>query len=138
MIKDILIGIMTGLISGYIVSKYFECKNKKQEIQNDLNSIITSLQLLSYLMGGDNEKTKETSDEINKLITQWKVLLEKVQLDIKERGYKKEYEIIKDILNVLDKIAKESKNAKNDFVKIKNRDIIGIWLKLNEVKDKYN
>lgn len=136
--EDILFSIVAGIISGWLVSKYFERKNKKQEIENNLDTIIIGLQLLVHLMGRDTEKTKQNSDEINMLITQWKILLRKIQRDAKERGYEEESKIVEDVLCVLDRIAKESEDAKNDFIEIKRRDVVGIWLKLNQVKNKYS
>lgn len=134
LIYDIIIGIIAGLISGFKVSMYYEKKNKKKEMQNNLNLIINSLPLLAYFLGHDVKKTQENANEINMLITEWKLTLGKLQSDIGKLGYLEESKIIEDIIEKLDDIAKKCSGAKNGFIELTRWDIKGIWVRLTKIR----
>lgn len=128
--------IVTGILSGYIVSYYFEQRNKKQGLKEDIEYIINSLGVLKSLIGDSNEESKKNHKDIFTIIQNWKLKLKSLKDYFEYNKYSEEdIEMINRVVKTLVRIENNSKKPKNDYIDITNWDIRSIWMNLNKIRN---
>lgn len=103
LIVNIFLGMITGIISAYLVSVYFERKHAKRKIVEDIRTIINSLPHFRGLILLRKEH-EEVYFDILGLTNNWTDILKDIKSDSAARGHKEQVNDIEHILETLKNI----------------------------------
>lgn len=136
LIVNILVGMITGIISAYLVSVYFERKHAKRKIVEDIRTIINSLPHFRGLILLRKEH-EEVYFDILGLTNNRTDILKDIKSDSAARGHKEQVNDIEHILETLKNILRIIKNPIDNYYELTNQLIKGLMVKLYRLKASY-
>lgn len=130
---DVLVGFITGITSGYIVSNFFDKKNKEEEIFDYIQYTSDKLIDFSQFFINDDEM-KNNYEAMKEVGNDCQRTLNKIRKYIENTRHKELTNEIDQIIEILrEKMFQSQEPSNSEFDR---RDILKCFIKLIEIKRK--